>query len=414
MSVITAVEGRLVFNSRGSKTVEIDVITDNKYIGRASSPSGASVGSYEVVSFAKNSPELSLELFNSYSGKFIGLDAKDPKMIFDVLKSIDNTETYQEIGGAVAYALSIAAVEAASKSENLPMFKVLSPKGSYKLPYPLGNVLGGGAHAGPGTPDIQEILVCPLAARSIIKALEMNFMIHREVKIAIERIDNRFTYGRGDEGGWAPNLNNDQALTLVATAIEKAGFRVGKDIAIGIDFAASSLWDKTNRTYNYRRQGFSRTSEEQIQFVIELIKKYDLIYVEDPVHEEDFEGAAQVTSAADCIVAGDDLLVTSVKRLEKASASSACNGAILKVNQAGGLYEAMNFSQACKTKGISIITSHRSGESVDSHISHIAVATESKMIKTGIVGGERIAKLNELLRLTEYGLIDGLAELSNT
>jgi enolase len=414
MSVITSVEGRLVFNSRGSKTVEIDVITDNKYIGRASSPSGASVGSYEVVSFAKNSPELSLELFNSYSRKFIGLDVKDPKTIFDALKSIDNTETYQEIGGAVAYALSIAAIEAASKSENLPMFKVLSPKGPYKLPYPLGNVLGGGAHAGPGTPDIQEILVCPLAARSIIKALEMNFMIHREVKNAIERVDKRFTYGRGDEGGWAPNLNNDQALTLVATAIEKAGFRVGKDIAIGIDFAASSLWDKIDKTYNYRRQGILRTSEEQIQFVIELIKKYDLVYVEDPVHEEDFEGAAQVTRAADCIVAGDDLLVTSVKRLEKASASGACSGAILKVNQAGGLYEAMNFSQACKTKGISIITSHRSGESVDSHISHIAVATASKMIKTGIVGGERVAKLNELLRLTEYGLIDGLVELSNT
>jgi enolase len=414
MSVITSVKGRLVFNSRGSKSVEIDVITNNQFIGRASSPSGASVGSHEVVSFAKNDPELSLKLFNSYSRKFIGLDAKDPKTIFDVLRSIDTTETYQKIGGAVAFSLSIAAIEAASKSENLPMFRLLKPKGPYQFPFPLGNVLGGGAHAGPGTPDIQEILVCPLGANSIFNALEMNFKIHGEVKKAIERVDKKFTYGRGDEGAWAPSLNNDQALTLVADAIDKSGLRLGKDIGLGIDFAASSLWDKTSKTYNYRRQGISRTAEEQIQFVLELIKKYDLVYVEDPLHEDDFEGIAKVTKAADCIVAGDDMLVTSAKRLEIAAASGACNGAILKVNQAGSLYEALNFSRECKARRMSIITSHRSGESIDPHISHIAIATSSKMIKTGILGGERIAKLNELVRLSEYGLIEGLAELSNT
>src|SRR6266542_323940 len=236
MSVITSVKGRLVFNSRGSKSVEIDVITDNQFIGRASSPSGASVGSHEVVSFAKNDPELSLKLFNSYSRKFIGLDAKDPKTIFDVLRSIDTTETYEKIGGAVAYSLSIAAIEAASKSENLPMFRLLNPNGPYQFPFPLGNILGGGAHAGPGTPDIQEILSCPIGATNILEALEMNFKVHRELRKVIEDVDKNFTYGRGDEGAWAPHLNNDQALEFSEKAVKNCGFALGKDISLGVDF----------------------------------------------------------------------------------------------------------------------------------------------------------------------------------
>ena len=413
MSVITSLKGRIIYNSRGSKTIEIDVIADNKYLGRASSPSGASVGSHEVPSYAHNNLDLSLKLFNANKQRFIGLDAKDFKTIFDTLKAIDGTETYKRIGGAVAYSLSIAALEAASKSEELPMFKLINPEGPYRYPFPLGNVLGGGAHAGPGTPDIQEILVCPIGAECVINALEMNFKVHGEVKSAIERLDNKFTYGRGDEGAWAPNLNNDRAIIIVAEAIQSAGFQPGKDMAIGIDFAASSLWDKTEKTYNYRRQGISRTPEEQIQFVLDLIKKHNLVYVEDPVHEDDFEGMAKVTKEGDCFVAGDDMLVTSVKRLEIAGSSGACNSAILKVNQAGGLQEALDFAKICNSMHLGIITSHRSGESVDSHISHIAVATSSKMIKTGILGGERIAKLNELVRLSEYDLIDGMAELSN-
>jgi enolase len=415
MSIITSVKGRIVFNSRGSRSIEIDVMTDNKHLGRACAPSGASVGSHEVLSFVNNRPELSLQALNLHEKKFLGLDGRDPKAIFDVLKSIDNSPSYDKIGGSVAYALSIAAIDAASKSENVPMFKLLKPRGPYKFPFPLGNVIGGGSHAGPGTPDIQEILACPVGAKNLVEALEMNFKVHSQVKNVIEETDKKFTYGRGDEGAWAPNLNNDDALAVVAKAIDKTGFQLGKDIVMGIDFASSSLWDAATKSYNYRRQGLLRDTEEQINFVEDLIEKYRLGYVEDPVHEDDFKSMAKITmSKPSCIVAGDDMLVTNAKRVGDASRYGACSGAILKVNQAGSLHEALNFAEECKTHKIKIITSHRSGESVDPHISHIALATSSKMIKTGVLGGERIAKLNEFVRMSEYDLIEGLVELSIT
>ena len=415
MSTITSVKGRIVFNSRGSRSIEIDVMTDNKHLGRACAPSGASVGSHEVVSFVNNKPESSLQALNLHQRKFLGLDGGDPRAIFEALKAIDNSPAYDKIGGAVAYALSIAAIDAASKSENIPIFKLLKPHGPYKFPFPLGNILGGGAHAGPGTPDIQEILACPVSAKNLVEALEMNFRVHSQVKNVIEETDKKFTYGRGDEGAWAPNLKNDDALAVVAKAIDKTGFRLGKDIVMGIDFASSSLWDAASKSYNYRRQGILRDTEEQINFVEDLIEKFQLGYVEDPVHEDDFESMAKITTSnPSCIVAGDDMLVTNAKRVGDASRYGACSGAILKVNQAGSLYEALNFAEECKRHKIKIITSHRSGESVDSHISHIALATSSKMIKTGVVGGERIAKLNEFVRMSEYDLIEGLVELSIT
>ncbi|HEY7110203.1 MAG TPA: enolase C-terminal domain-like protein [Nitrososphaeraceae archaeon] len=413
MSVITSVKGRIVFNSRGTKSIEVDVISDNEYLGRACAPSGASVGQHEAISFAKNDPELSLQILNSNRDKFVGLDASEPKAVFEVLKSIDNSETYQKIGGAVAYALSVAAADAVSKSENIPLFKSLRPSGPYEFPYPIGNVLGGGSHAGPGTPDIQEILVCPLIAKNMVDALEVNFKVHKEVGHLLEEMDRRFPKGRGDEGAWAPNLNNDMALTVVANALDRLGFRLGREVGIGIDFAASSLWDKSSASYRYARQGISRNSEQQIQFVLELVDKYKLIYIEDPVHEDDFENMAKITSTANCLVVGDDMLVTNTERIRKAKAAGACNAGILKVNQAGSLYEAMNYAKEATSSGMKIITSHRSGESIDAHISHIAIATSSIMIKTGILGGERIAKLNEFIRLSEYGLIKGLAEVSN-
>ena len=199
MPLISAVKGRIVFNSRGSKSIEIDVITDNKFVGRACAPSGASVGKLEAQSFSDNKPEKSMEIFNVNMKRFIGIDAQDPKSIFDIIKSIDNSTSYNKIGGAVAYALSIASVDSAAKALDIPLFKLLKQRKQYKFPYPLGNILGGGAHAGPGTPDIQEILACPIGAQNIMEALEMNFRLHTEVRKVIESIDKRFTNGRGDE-----------------------------------------------------------------------------------------------------------------------------------------------------------------------------------------------------------------------
>jgi len=413
MPLISSLKGRIVYNSRGSKSIEIDVISDNKFLGRACAPSGASVGSHEVPSFLDNDPELTLRTFNSKISKFIGVESSNPRIITEILRSIDNSGNFSKIGGSVAYGLSIAAAASASLSLNMPLFEMLNRNGPFRFPYPLGNVVGGGSHAGPGTPDIQEVLVCPIGARNIMEALEMNFNIHKEVRVLLEKIDNRFTYGRGDEGAWAPNLNNDEAISVVAEAIENSGLKLGKEVGLGIDFASSSLWDSKKNHYNYARQGLVRNTEEQIDFVEDLIKNYHLIYAEDPVHEDDFESMAQITEKnKNCLVTGDDMLVTNAQRVIEASKYGACSGAILKVNQAGTLNDALDFAESCTKNNIKIITSHRSGESVDAHIAHIALATSSKMIKTGIVGGERVSKLNELLRLSEYDLIKGMMDLS--
>ena len=413
MPLISSLKGRIVYNSRGSKSIEIDVISDNKFLGRACAPSGASVGSHEVPSFLDNDPELTLRTFNSKISKFIGVESSNPRIITEILRSIDNSGNFSKIGGSVAYGLSIAAAASASLSLNMPLFEMLNRKGPFRFPYPLGNVVGGGSHAGPGTPDIQEVLVCPIGARNIMEALEMNFNIHKEVRVLLEKIDNRFTNGRGDEGAWAPNLNNDEAVSVVAEAIENSDLKLGKEVGLGIDFASSSLWDSKKNHYNYARQGLVRNTEEQIDFVEDLIKNYHLIYAEDPVHEDDFESMAQITEKnKNCLVTGDDMLVTSAQRVIECSKYGACSGAILKVNQAGTLNDALDFAESCTKNNLKIITSHRSGESVDAHIAHIALATSSKMIKTGVVGGERVSKLNELLRLSEYDLIKGMMDLS--
>ena len=409
MASITSLRGRIVFNSRGSKTIEVDIVTDNRFIGRACAPSGASVGKFEAQSFPENKAEKALAALNDNSEKFVGLQAEDMKAVYDALRSIDKTDNYSKIGGSLAYALSIAAVDSAAKALSVPLFKLLKPNKPYRFPFPLGNILGGGAHAGPGTPDLQEILACPVGAKDIVKALEMNFKLHAETRKVIESIDRRFTYGRGDEGAWAPNVNNDQALEIVEKAVRNCGFALGRDMAIGIDFASSSFWDEEKEVYDYARQGLKRDTGEQIEFANRLMRDYKLVYAEDPVQEGDFQSMAVLTKKnPHTLVTGDDMLVTNAVKIKEAVKYGACSGAILKVNQAGSLYDAMKFAEECKKNNIKIITSHRSGESVDSHISHIAIATGSKMLKCGVLGGERIAKLNELMRLMEYDLIEGM------
>jgi enolase len=412
MPLITKLKGRIVFNSRGNQTVEVDVITDKRYLGRACAPSGASVGKHEAQSFPDNDPNRAIEIFQSNADKFIGAEASDPKTVFEIIKSIDATPSYTILGGSIAYAVSIAAVDSASKALDVPLIRVLRKEKPYKNPFPLGNILGGGAHAGPGTPDIQEILVCPLGASDVMQALGMNFKVHAELRRVLERADKSFTYGRGDEGAWAPKTNNEKALELAEQAIKNLGFKIGGDVGLGIDFASSSLWNSDKSCYEYKREELSRRADEQIEYVNSLIQKYNLTYVEDPVHEEDFLGMAEITKKnRKCLVTGDDMLVTNKKRVMEASKYDACSGAILKVNQAGTLYDALLFAKECDRKGLKLVTSHRSGEAVDSHISHIAIATQSKMLKSGIIGGERVAKLNELVRLAEYDLIDGMADL---
>jgi len=412
LSKISSIEGRIIYNSRGIKTIEIDVKSEGKFLGRVCAPSGASVGKYEAVSFPNGKPEESLRIIQENSHKFIGLESSDLKGIHDTLKSLDNSTNYSEIGGALAFAVTIASMESASKATGQPLFKTLSSESSFKFPFPIGNILGGGVHAGPGTPDIQEILICATGSKTIENAIETNLAVHKELRNVLEKEDSNFTNGRGDEGGWAPKLDNQKALEVSAKACENLGFTLGKEVSLGVDFASSTQWNEEKQKYVYDRAGFENSTGEQIDFAANIIEKYKLIYAEDVVHEEAFEDMAELTAKfPNILITGDDLIVTSKDILTKAIDSKSCNAAILKVNQAGSLYDALEFASFANQNNIKLITSHRSGESIDSQISHIGIATKSKMLKVGVVGGERVAKLNELLRLSEHDLIRGMAEI---
>ena len=411
MPEITSLTGRILYNSRGTKTIEIDIITDNKFLGRVCAPSGASVGKYEAVSFPDGKPEQSLAIINENNKKFIGCDASDLKLIHDTIKSIDASENYSEIGGACAFAITIAAAESTAKALDIPLYKIINKNDELKFPFPIGNILGGGAHAGPGTPDIQEILVASIGAKTVREAIDMNLQVHKELRKLIQKEDPYFTNGRGDEGGWAPKFDNEKALEISTKAIENLGFTLGKEIALGVDFASSTQWNEDKGKYIYDRAGFENDPGEQIEFAAKIIEKYKLIYAEDAVHEEAFEDMALLTKKfPDRMITGDDLTVTNAKILKKAIEQNSCNAAILKVNQAGSLFDALEFSKMANANNIKLITSHRSGESTDSHISHIGIATKSKLLKVGVVGGERVAKLNELVRLSEHDLIRGMIE----
>ena len=412
MAKITSIKGRIIHNSRGTKTIEVDVISDNQYLGRTSAPSGASVGKYEAVSFPKDGPEESLRILNENSKKFLEFEPSDLKSIDETLKSIDKTSNYSKIGGALAYAITIASMESASKAVGKQLFELISEQNEYRFPIPIGNILGGGVHAGPGTPDIQEILISAPGAKTIRNAIETNFKVHKELRNVIEKADPSFTNGRGDEGGWAPKCDNEKALELCAIACENLGYTLGKEVSLGVDFASSTQWNEEKHLYVYERAGFENTPEKQIEFAASIIEKYKLIYAEDAVHEEAFDDMSELVSKfPKTMITGDDLTVTNKDILKKAIENKSCNAAILKVNQAGSLYDALEFAKVADNNDIKLITSHRSGESIDSQISHIGIGTNSKMLKIGVVGGERVAKINELIRISEHDLIQGVMEI---
>ena len=412
MSKITSISGRILYNSRGSKTIEVDIESDKHFVGRVCAPSGASIGKHEAIDFPNGKPEESLKILKENSGKFLNLDPADLKSVHDVLRTIDETKNYSKIGGALAFAVTIAAMESASKAAGEPLFKILSNETEFRFPFPIGNILGGGVHAGPGTPDIQEILICATGSKTIKDAIETNLSVHKELRSVLEKTDPSFTNGRGDEGGWAPKLTNERALELSAKACENLGFTLGKEVSLGVDFASSTQWDEEKKMYVYNRAGFENSPKEQIEFASKIIEKYKLVFAEDAVHEEAFEDMAELTAKfPNTLITGDDLIVTNKEILKKAISAKSCNAAILKVNQAGSLFDALEFAKEANENNIKLITSHRSGESTDSHISHIGIATKSKMLKVGVVGGERLAKLNELIRLSEHDLIRGMAEI---
>ncbi len=402
-SIIEDVQVRKILDSRGNPTIEVDIVTWNGF-GRAAAPSGASTGSREVVSFPEGGVDLVVrEMEDFIASELIGMDAEDLVTIDEVLKEIDGTENFAAIGGNTTVAISMAVAKAAAKSYNMPLYKYIGGNLVNELPYPLGNMMNGGAHAGVNAPDIQEFLVVPIGATSISEAIFANAAVHKRLKELIQTKDSNFTGGKGDEGGWVPNITNHDALEIQARACEEVGDELGILIRPSLDMAASELWNADEQKYVYAQDGVKRDTGDQIDFVKDIIDTYKMFYVEDPFDESDFEGFSQLTSKVGdkCLICGDDLFVTNKELLAKGIEMKAANAIIIKPNQIGSLSETHATVKLAKENGIVPVVSHRSGETTDETIAHLAVGFSSPMIKTGAIGGERIAKLNELIRIEE-------------
>jgi enolase len=274
---------------------------------------------------------------------------------------------------------------------------------AHELPYPLGNAISGGQHTQGKTPDIQEFLVLSHGAGSFLEAATANAQVHRKIGDVLGKKDKLFNGGKSDEGAWIANIENLQALEVLADACEEVGSNLGFECGLGIDVAASYLWNGKERKYVYKRERKKRNSGEQLDFLLELIKKYHLLYVEDPFHEEDFDSFAELTKKTkDCLICGDDLFTTNNERLSHGIKKSAANAIIIKVNQIGTLTDASETVEMAKANGYLPIIAHRSGDTCDWHIAQLAVALRCPIIKTGIVEGARIAKINELIRIEEF------------
>ena len=291
---ITDIKSRLIYNSRGNETIEVDIFISD-IIGTASSPAGASVGKFEAVAFRNANCKDTVDYLNEYKVQLIGIDASDIYTVKDTLRDIDGTENYSNIGGSAAYALSLAAVDATAKYLNKPIYEILLDGKQPKMPLPLGNVLGGGMHAGSGSTDIQEFLSYPLGADSIRSGIEANLLVHREIKKILDKKDSKFPGGKGDEGAWAPQISNTDALEVAKEAIDTVSDIVGFELRLGLDVASSSLWDSDKKLYVYSRENKTFNTEEQISYILELIEKYNLIYVEDPLHEEAFSDFSELS-----------------------------------------------------------------------------------------------------------------------
>ncbi len=398
MTLITDVQLREVIDSRGNGTVEADVFTESGGFGRAIAPSGASTGEFEalelpvseaIASARENAvPRLVGEV---YAGNQRDVDA--------ALRAADGTEDFSNIGANSAVAISMAAAKAGADVLGAPLFQHLG--GTFRgenYPIPLGNVVGGGEHAADAT-DIQEFLSVPIGAPNVKDAIFANAAVHAEIADLLH--DKGIACGKGDEGAWAPSISDAEAFEVVEEATQNVADEVGFEIGFGLDVAAAEMYDEDADEYEY--SDGNRSTAEQVDYMVELIEEYDLRYVEDPLDENDYEAFAELTERVGdrTLICGDDLFVTNTKRLQEGIDIDAANSILIKPNQIGTLTDAFDAIELGADHGYESIVSHRSGETEDTTIAHLAVAADVPFIKTGAVSGERTAKLNELIRIAD-------------
>ncbi|ACJ74898.1 eno phosphopyruvate hydratase [Thermosipho africanus TCF52B] len=406
---IIDVFAREVLDSRGNPTVEVEVMLEDGSIGRAIVPSGASTGKFEALELRDGDKKRYLgkgvlkavENVNELiAPKLLGLNAYDQVYIDNVLLELDGTENKSKLGANAILGVSMAVARAAANSLQLPLYKYLGGVNAKVLPVPLMNVINGGAHADNNL-DIQEFMIVPAGAPSFREALRYGAETFHALKKILKEAGH--VTAVGDEGGFAPNLkNNEEAIQVLIQAIQSAGYEPGKDIFIALDVAASEFYNE--ETGKYFIDGSEKTVDELIEYYKSLIEKYPIISIEDPFDQEDWEAYQKFNKEVGnkVQIVGDDLYVTNVKRLQKGIELKASNSILIKLNQIGSVTETLNAIELAKTNNMTNVISHRSGETEDTFIADLAVATNAGLIKTGSLSrSERIAKYNQLLRIEE-------------
>ena len=398
MTLIESALARKILDTRGNATLEVEILTDSGY-GTAAAPSGASTGEHEVQSFPRDGGvDASLRAFrDDVLPQILGMDSAEQRNMDAMLHQIDGTPNFGRIGGNLAVAISLAVAKAAASSYGMPLYQYVGVALTTGFPRPLGNVIGGGRHAIGGT-DIQEFLVMSMAdnAKDCVFG---NARTHQIVgQMLKEKLPGQ-AIGKGDEGAWVAPLSNEDAFALHREACDRASSELGFKVLPCIDAAASEYFH--DGKYHYKDKSF--TPEEHVDFIVGLIEEYDLHLVEDPMDENDYQSYAALTGAVGdrCIIVGDDLFVTNRERLARGIEMGAANSILIKPNQIGTLTDTVETVELAKKNGYSTVISHRSGETTDDTIAHLGVAFGSYAIKTGVVGGGRIAKLNELIRIQE-------------
>ena len=412
MNIILDVHARQILDSRGNPTIEVDVITDSGARGRAAVPSGASTGEYEAVELRDGGKEYlgkgvlkAVENVNDIiAEEIIGMNVFDQNLIDKVLIELDGTPNKSRLGANAILGVSLAVAKAAAESLGLPLYRYVGGVSANTLPVPMMNIINGGSHSDAPI-AFQEFMIMPIKAESFSQALQMGSEIFNNIKKVLH--DRGLSTAVGDEGGFAPTFEGtEDAIETIKKAVEKAGYKFGEEVKIALDCASSEFYD--NGVYDYTKfegaKGKKRTSAEQVAYLTELVNKYPIISIEDGMDENDWDGWKLLTEAIGDRVqlVGDDLFVTNVERLERGIAQGVANSILIKVNQIGTLTETIAAVDMAHRAGYTSIMSHRSGETEDNTIADLAVALNTRQIKTGSASrSDRMAKYNQLLRIEE-------------
>jgi enolase len=404
---IDAVGAREILDSRGNPTVEVEVALDDGTIARAAVPSGASTGQFEAVELrdgdskrygGKGVQRAVLAVLDEIGPELVGYDASEQRLVDQALIDLDGSPDKSRLGANAVLGVSLAVAKAAAESAELPLFRYVGGPNAHLLPVPMLNILNGGAHADTAV-DVQEFMIAPIGAATFSEALQWGTEVYHSLKAVLK--GRRLATGLGDEGGFAPDLpSNRDALDLILEAISQAGFEPGRDVALALDVAASEFCEDGSYTF----EGAAKSSADLIAYYGELVSSYPLVSIEDPLDEGDWAGWQQMTAQlGDSVqIVGDDLFVTNPERLQRGIDERSANALLVKVNQIGTLSETLDAVTLAHRNGFRAMMSHRSGETEDTTIADLAVATDCGQIKTGAPArSERVAKYNQLLRIEE-------------